>query len=1016
MIFLFWISFESKINANPSDTIVSIRTPLGKMLFDTYQDKSGYLWIASSRGVTRYNGSRFDHYTMEDGLSDSNIFSFYEDKRNRIWVCSYNGRPSYFQNGKWRNEDQISWLKEISNYGPIQSITEYQSDLVIVCSKKIFFIDENNTVRGFTPKGLHPAISSFKAVIKKQGDLILIADCGFFQMQTKTYLKYPSSVHFINQNTKVTYWKELICVSHDRRVYFFDQKLQLKRIYETEERDLILRVGILHVKNSSNRKEEESSLVVCTERSVLHFDSVDQKKPELYLKDITWPSSVGADRDGNIWVTSLTSGLHFRAKKSGHQVKVPFLPSNDWACRLEVVNGILWVGTQEGRIYNSVKNGTHERSDSQSLNFVAEADYSESFRRVRFFKTKGGLIYVGMDGAMMMISSAGSPVKIYKGSTKALQFLDSDSVLIARAKNLVKRKLVKNQDPNQEEYFKGERIVLEEQILCFYGKGSDTLWLGTRNGLKLLVGLEKRPLSYKGENIVGQPKSITQILPADSQRLLIGTENDGLFYFDGVQFQKIITDEPFKSNSIYQILPASILKDRNGRGGEWWVCSNNGLFNLLLKNDGTLLLKKFDTGVSIQGAVYSAAEYQGRLWLAADNGVYAHELELPKKTTSRVYWERVQVENRTINVGSSDSMFQFGARENTLRLQFTSFWYGQKEQLIYQYKVEPSNQNWQPIGGEELVLQELAPGRYNISMRVKHPGLGFGDPSTLIIVIEKPFWMRWWFIMAIGLGAMLGLYFIIKKRERRLIKFAEEKQTQLEWEKEKISLTYQLLLWQQEAEKLQFKPHFLFNAIYSLQGYYGSGKIQEGKAFADKFSGLLRSQLKFFGKKYISLSEEILWLKSYSAWRNMRLAHPVLLRIDVNEVEQEIYLPVMLIQPILENCYDHAFLKDEPHKEIKVHFSFQKAKNYLEVRMEDNGVGKVSNGESSAQKISLNVSNNMALQLIKKRLDLLNSILGNQLDSEKPLFDIQFGIDTQTGGGCRVILKIPCNFDPHAPN
>ena len=62
------------------------------------QDSRGYMWFATDRGVSRFNGYEFENFSTKDGLSDNTVFLIFEDFKTRIWYCTYSGRLSYFEN------------------------------------------------------------------------------------------------------------------------------------------------------------------------------------------------------------------------------------------------------------------------------------------------------------------------------------------------------------------------------------------------------------------------------------------------------------------------------------------------------------------------------------------------------------------------------------------------------------------------------------------------------------------------------------------------------------------------------------------------------------------------------------------------------------------------------------------------------------------------------------------------------------------------------------------------------
>src|ERR1044072_5066377 len=68
--------------------------------YDIIQDSSKYIWIATDRGVSKFDGYAFVNYTTEDGLVDNTIFNLYEDCFGRIWFLSYSGQLSYYYHNK----------------------------------------------------------------------------------------------------------------------------------------------------------------------------------------------------------------------------------------------------------------------------------------------------------------------------------------------------------------------------------------------------------------------------------------------------------------------------------------------------------------------------------------------------------------------------------------------------------------------------------------------------------------------------------------------------------------------------------------------------------------------------------------------------------------------------------------------------------------------------------------------------------------------------------------------------
>ena len=72
-------------------------------LYQLIQDKVGFIWFGTKAGVTRFDGKRFQNFTVSDGLSDNDILVVRTDSKGRIWFLGFNGTVSYWFKGKIYN-------------------------------------------------------------------------------------------------------------------------------------------------------------------------------------------------------------------------------------------------------------------------------------------------------------------------------------------------------------------------------------------------------------------------------------------------------------------------------------------------------------------------------------------------------------------------------------------------------------------------------------------------------------------------------------------------------------------------------------------------------------------------------------------------------------------------------------------------------------------------------------------------------------------------------------------------
>ena len=160
------------------------------------------------------------------------------------------------------------------------------------------------------------------------------------------------------------------------------------------------------------------------------------------------------------------------------------------------------------------------------------------------------------------------------------------------------------------------------------------------------------------------------------------------------------------------------------------------------------------------------------------------------------------------------------------------------------------------------------------------------------------------------------------------------KRNALELDRRKIQLEYNIL-------RAQMNPHFIFNALNSIQGFFSNNQFTQGNEYLSTFSQLIRQILNHTGQSLISLEAELDTLEAYLQLEQLRLKSQLSYKIDLQEsIDPSFYdIPPMILQPFVENAIWHGIVpKKEPgHIDVKVFEN--KESDYLIVEIEDDGIG-----------------------------------------------------------------------------
>jgi LytS/YehU family sensor histidine kinase len=143
------------------------------------------------------------------------------------------------------------------------------------------------------------------------------------------------------------------------------------------------------------------------------------------------------------------------------------------------------------------------------------------------------------------------------------------------------------------------------------------------------------------------------------------------------------------------------------------------------------------------------------------------------------------------------------------------------------------------------------------------------------------------------------------------------------------------------ALRAQMNPHFIFNAINSIQHFVLQNNSEQAYNYLAKFSRLIRLVLDQSQSESISLDQELKMLNLYIELEQLRFERPFSYEIIVDEelADNNIKVPGMLVQPFVENAIWHGLLPKKTG-EAWIRIEFRRQKGFTEITIEDNGVGR----------------------------------------------------------------------------
>ena len=189
------------------------------------------------------------------------------------------------------------------------------------------------------------------------------------------------------------------------------------------------------------------------------------------------------------------------------------------------------------------------------------------------------------------------------------------------------------------------------------------------------------------------------------------------------------------------------------------------------------------------------------------------------------------------------------------------------------------------------------------------------------------------------------------------------------------------------ALQSQINPHFLFNALNTIYGIIpreATGARKTVLNLADIFRYLLRPE-----NSFIQLSEELEIVKAYLDIERLRLGPRLRIEIDVDEAALPVEIPILSIQPLVENAIKHGISGKAGPGLLRLQVKM--LEDGLLIRIEDNGQGFVA-----GNKVFVSGGIGIGLENVRRRLQLCygphaNLLIDSSYEGTKIRFGIPFG-------------------------
>lgn len=921
------------------------------VVYQIIQDKEGLIWFATANGISRFDGSHFKTYHVTDGLNSNSNTSIAEGKSGELFIANYEKGINLLKGGKI-----TSFCAKIN--GTSFPVSMLVIDTSAHFGQQIFafrawgniaFLQEKN---GLVVSGRFLNIQGRlnRMGLLSNGDKIALTSNGIYQLVGDSL----SKIHIKGLPDQPYFCFSSPATSH----------------YVLGSEDAIYRIEGTCV-----------STVYRLERGKDHL-----------------VSEVLEDHNGNIWYSVMNKGFYCipygTQKVIDYGVKMG-LEHTSVSGYLEDNEGNIWISTHGKGVYclNNLYLRIYNESDGLNSNMIYSLSIdkqgaiiagtldglyqaeSEGFKRVNhnFNKTLTEYIHKlkNVNDTIYVCSGyldSKRPVVVQNGNT----YLLTKHISVCRgshgriyegtgfnAINIVDVRTLT--EIRQNPYFVFGDSVRVNRVNEIFEDSGKRLWIGTSQGLCLIEkpmdtlddGQWKRRY-FKGPLANGR---INAIIESRDHSIWLGGEF-GIGFINLLQADSVIAMCQQSGYDLSNVTSLTI--DRHNR---LWVGSINGLFML----DGEKNLTLGEAGGLPSDEIHSLCcdSVNDMLYIGTSNGIASLDIAMFDRQQTAAPVVRISSVIAGDSVYSDFKQLNFKPNQRSVNIGFAAMHFASPGTVKYQYKL---NSEWIETGHNFLDLVSLKHGNYDLLIRAKAQNTSWGKPVKLSFRVLPEFTETIWFFMLLAFLLMISIIFAGLWRKRIFIRKTLEARA--------ISERFNQL--KHEALSAMMNPHFISNALNSVQYLINSNRNEEANNAIAMIARLMRKNIETAGNGFILLSEEISRLHLYLELEQLRFGNLFTYNIhtesDINT--DTILIPNMIIQPFVENSIWHGISHSTRPGQLSITFSFDQIEHETEhyqtliIKIVDNGIGLQA---SKQYRQDSHISK--GIQIIEERLEILSTNL-----------------------------------------
>ncbi|MCF8239404.1 MAG: histidine kinase [Saprospiraceae bacterium] len=989
----------------------------------TVQDHQGYIWIGTSAGLCKFDGTNWTSYAaipnVSKSITNTSVISIYHDQKKRVWFGTQTSGVNMFHQltGELTNYNYSSQDSSTIAGTTVTGIFEDRHGRIWVCANGLNLYDEK--LESFTR--IQPTLPAhftsktrgwantlrFIQYDPNDPDIVwLYSSFGLMKFNTRTFTSTSFFPHEVEHATRMAIMdgQTIWMTNYGVGLYAFDIVSNTFHLYHCDADPQ----NLLGCQSAASLIElDDRYLLITSYTEYLYL--FDRQEQAFHFRDRTWPASdyhdpegiLMKDREGRLWISTHGSGLYVQQKQFGHFKKHPVqgdlqdilqVKDHIYACSAEgqlvVIDPVttqpersLPITTRAGQPTSPIKLHTDEKGrlwilSRRALHSLSSDQKSTISWNAEFFEKEGITYNYFWDLTSDPVTGR---IWLATQSSGLFGYSPEKNDLYTFSKNKSSTNHIRN------DYSIGS--LQTDKSNCIWGFNGSGYF----------------KVDPATEIVLNSPTPVTSSLdqrPFIGDHLMCMTDDGTIWVCAGHGRLAKITDTLNLSQHLEEVeFSPTILNDRANdiladQDGHIWISSAHGLFRY---HPGTHQVDHFGKQVGLEEINGLSLDPEGHILAATKGGYYRFDPStmIPFEHRPFPVIESFRVFDTPYAIPEDPSpKITLTYEQNFFSFEFSAIDFTGKSKKEFAYILEGINDDWILAGDRRYAaFTNIGGGTFTFKVKVRNEYGSWSDPVTLDITIVPPIWERTWFwalisILLIGLAYLAYSYRIAQIKKKEQLKAAFSKQ---------------LAEVEMKALRAQMNPHFLFNSLNAIKYYVLKRSKEKAAEYLTDFARLIRLVLNNSSQSIIPLDKELEALELYIRIERLRFDEKFdyNLNIDPELDTSSISIPPLLIQPFVENAIWHGLMHKTNSKGL-LSLTIRKIANGIECIIEDNGIGRKRAAEVKSK--SAQYQKSFGLSITKDRM-AMSKILNN-IDLTTEIQDLY---ENDHATGTKIIVRMTTN-------